>query len=225
MSIWPEKRKQEYMDETSKYYISLSKGTKYELEFKSPRTKDTHPDIFGHITKDTYPSIFGDYDNDGILDADDPNPQTPGDAESIEEVQISDEISKLIDIHNKAITLENEFTNKLGNISDGVIHSRSKTPFSIINKLIRKRLSGKMGITDMIGASITVKNEKEKNKIRNKIQNGIIGKVIEEEDFYTQPQNGYMAYHFIIEYKGQKIELQLKTERMESQNNLKFWEQ
>jgi (p)ppGpp synthase/HD superfamily hydrolase len=48
----------------------------------------------------------------------------------------------------------------------------------------------------------------------------MFGKVTEFDDYYENPNDGYRAYHFIVEQNGVPIELQLKTDRMKQINVL-----
>ena len=95
------------------------------------------------------------------------------------------------------------------------IYARTKTPYSILKKLVEKRmLDPKRGLTDMIGTTIAVENQKELVELRDKIDNGLLGKVLDRDDFYKRPNAGYRAYHYIVEYKGVPVEVQLKTKNM-----------
>ena len=53
----------------------------------------------------------------------------------------------------------------------------------------------------MIGTTIAVENQKELVELRDKIDNGLLGKVLDRDDFYKRPNAGYRAYHYIVEYK------------------------
>jgi len=66
----------------------------------------------------------------------------------------------------------------------------------------------------MIGTTIAVDNQKELEKVRDDIDGGLLGKVLDRDDFYKTPNAGYMAYHYIVEYKGVPVEVQLKTKNM-----------
>jgi len=166
-----------------------------------------------------YEAIFGDYDKDGIANVDDPNPLTPGDTDSVEEVQLSDEIAALIDFRKEYETVREGFVGKLGEsvgADNATILSRTKTPYSIINKLRRKRLVGKNGITDVVGAMIVFDTQKELNEFKDYVNTGALGEVLVFDDYYTNPLNGYKAYHWNIIYDGAAIELQAKTARMKT---------
>ena len=99
------------------------------------------------------------------------------------------------------------------------IYARTKTPYSILKKLIFKRmLDPKKGLTDMVGTTIAVDNYKQLQSVKNEIQSGILGEVMDFDDFYANPNAGYMAYHFIVRVKGIPVEVQLKTKRMKKLN-------
>jgi len=101
------------------------------------------------------------------------------------------------------------------------LYARTKTPYSIIKKLVDKRLlDPKKGLQDLIGTTIAVENYDELIKVRNDIRKGILGEVIEEEDMYESPKNGYMAYHYIVSVNNIPVEVQLKTKRMKNLNEI-----
>jgi ppGpp synthetase/RelA/SpoT-type nucleotidyltranferase len=178
--------------------------------------------------QDKYKGIFGDIDGDGIPNADDPNPQIAGDKETVEEVLISEEIKALIDYRESQDEIRKEFVAMVEKKAKGEesVESRTKTPFSIINKMRRKRLvskidkqsnsfaQGTQGLTDVIGAMVVFKTQAALDAFKKQVKAGLFGKVVEFNDYYEKPQNGYKAYHFGLIYKGSPIELQCKTLRM-----------
>ena len=96
--------------------------------------------------------------------------------------------------------------------SNADIYARTKTPYSILKKLVEKRmLDREKGLTDMIGTTIAVKNQKELEQVRDDIDNGLLGKILDRDDYYKSPKAGYKAYHYIVDYKGVPVEVQLKT--------------
>jgi ppGpp synthetase/RelA/SpoT-type nucleotidyltranferase len=180
--------------------------------------------------KSRYKTIFGDFDHDGIENLDDPNPTRKGDTRSVEERRITDSIAQLLDIKNN---LDSTMYTAVGDIAklspkDAVIYARTKTPYSIIQKLIGKRLlvpkDPKKGLTDLIGMTIAVDNFADLTKLRKVIESGKIFNVYEVEDFYKNPLDGYMAVHYILLFKDDKgtfpVELQLKTKRMKAVNEV-----
>lgn len=180
--------------------------------------------------KSRYKAVFSDYDKDGLPNLDDPNPTKKGDTKSVEERRITDSIAELLNIKNN---LDNTMYNAVGDIAkispkDAVIYARTKTPYSIIQKLIGKRLltprDPKKGLTDLIGMTIAVDNFADLTKLRNLIEGGKMFNVYEVEDFYKNPLDGYMAVHYILLFKDANgtfpVELQLKTKRMKSVNEV-----
>lgn len=178
------------------------------------------------FNKDTYKGIYGDNDNDGIPNADDPRPNEEGDVESIEQVQLVDVFNKLLTTKTDLDSTMYEQVDKLKEISPSgsKVYARTKTPYSILNKLINKKMLDKKnpdkGLTDMVGTTIVTKNFDDINELKDKIRSGKLGKVIDFDDYYSHPKNGYMAYHFIILDKNTDVpfEVQLKTERMKKIN-------
>ena len=81
-------------------------------------------------------------------------------------------------------------------------------------------LDEKRGLKDLVGTTITFKNTEDLKKYMKKVRRGDLGKVIDFDDYYANPNDGYRAYHFIIEQDGVPIELQLKTDRMKEVNIL-----
>ena len=163
-----------------------------------------------------YRGVFGDYDGDGVLNVDDPDPYTPGDGTTVEEVKLADEIEKIIDFRKDYDTARNEFVEILKKHAEGEtdILSRTKTPYSIINKLRRKRLVGKKGLTDVIGTMVVFPDQKSLEDFKDKVNAGKLGEVLEFDDYYKKPQAGYRAYHWNVVYKGSPVEIQAKTERV-----------
>jgi ppGpp synthetase/RelA/SpoT-type nucleotidyltranferase len=175
------------------------------IKFMNPR------EIREHYTKADYPAIFGDSDRDSIEDVDDPHPYTPGDKHSIEEVRLADEVEALLSAREEFIPVARDMKSKLGalGIRGAEIKSRVKTPFSILNKLRRKRLAT---LTDIAGAMIVVPDQRALETAKAGIEKDF--DVIGIEDYYSHPQNGYRALHYIVRQDGHPVELQLKTRRM-----------
>ena len=104
---------------------------------------------------------------------------------------------------------------------DSDIYARTKTPYSILKKLVEKRmLDPEKGLTDMIGTTIAVGSQKELENVRDDIDGGLLGKVLDKDDYYKSPKAGYRAYHYIVEYKGVPVEVQLKTKKMKKLNEV-----
>lgn len=167
-------------------------------------------------TAEFYPAIFGDFDNDGILDVDDPDPYNLEQPSrfTIEEVKLSDEFRELIEIRKEMEEAKERMIDDLITLGGRKAYGRTKTPISTINKLRRKRLFGEKGLTDMIGTTVIADNYKDLMRIVGSIEDGELGTIIEHEDYYSQPKNGYRAHHYILERDGFPIEVQVKTARM-----------
>ncbi|MDZ7659460.1 helicase-related protein [Fodinibius sp.] len=184
---------------------------------------------FEDITTDDYPGIFGDFDGDGIPNADDPNPQRAGDTETVEEVKLTEEIKQLIDLRGDYQQALDEVIAKLQALQpDATVKGRVKSPYSVINKLRRKRIKTDIkqadtnelytqGLTDMAGCMIVLAGQAELDQVARQISSGAIGTIFEHEDKYAQPVGGYRAHHFIVmggPAGDIPVEVQVKTARM-----------
>ena len=171
---------------------------------------------------DRYKYLLGDYDNDGVKNVDDKYPYDKKKSGFVEGSPLSESVTKLIDIKNDLDETMYDTVDKLTSFSPtSDVFARTKTPFSIINKLVKKRLlDPNKGLTDLVGTTIAVDDFAELQKVRKRIKDGELGTVLEEEDFYTNPNNGYVAYHFIILSDGNQIEVQVKTKRTKAVNEL-----
>lgn len=173
---------------------------------------------------DKYKGILSDYDKDGIPNADDPNPVSKKkDEDSIEQMKFTDTFKKVLETKKDLDVDMEKFVAKLQSKapSSSKIYARTKTPFSILNKLVSSRLlNEKHGLKDLVGTTIAFEDYADLKKFADKVRAGQMGKVLDYDDYYQNPKDGYRAYHFIIEQGGVPIELQLKTERMKQINVL-----
>lgn len=171
---------------------------------------------------DRYGYLLGDIDGDGNLNVDDKYPFDRNKSGNVEGSPLSESIIKLIDLKEDLDETMYDTVDKLTSFSpNSDVFARTKTPFSIINKLVKKRLlDPNKGLTDLVGTTIAVDDFRELQKVRKRIKDGELGTVLEEEDFYTNPLNGYVAYHFIILSDGNQIEVQVKTKRTKAVNEL-----
>lgn len=173
---------------------------------------------FGPVYADerSYPSIFMDTDGDGIPNADDPEPFKASERPvSIQETLISEQIKRLVEYRNYRTPDKDLIIKKIDGILDSApgsyAYGRVKTPYSIINKLRRKRLET---LDDVVGVSVVTKDKFEAMRIRDRILSGDVGRVVEFIDYYSYPTaTGYRAYHFILEGIAGNVEIQLKTSR------------
>lgn len=173
--------------------------------------------------KDKYGAIFSDYDKDGVANIDDANPLDKTKQGRVEQIELAKSFEKLLDIKQDLDGEMNSMIKKLESKTDdsSKIYARTKTPYSIIKKLIDKRLlDARRGLTDLVGTTVATDNYKELLDLKNRINKGEFGAVIEEEDMYKTPKGGYRAYHYILKEGKFPIELQLKTKRMKAVNEI-----
>jgi len=167
--------------------------------------------------KSKYKAVYGDFDNDGTVNIDDANPLDKTKSGQVEGVELRKTFDKLLGVKAELDEIMYDAVETLDEKAPkgADIYARTKTPYSILKKLVEKRmLDPKRGLTDMIGTTIAVDNQKELEKVRDDIDGGLLGKVLDRDDFYKTPNAGYMAYHYIVEYKGVPVEVQLKTKNM-----------
>jgi ppGpp synthetase/RelA/SpoT-type nucleotidyltranferase len=172
-----------------------------------------------------YKGIMGDRDGDGIENADDIEPNDPNIKMQVEQVKFTDTFKDLLNEKQNYDEVMYDLVGKMDKTlpSKYKVYARTKTPFSIIKKLVEKRIKGSKGLTDMIGTTIVVNNNKELKSLAEQVGNcvgykGIYGEVLDFDDFFKNPNCGYMAYHYIVNYGGIPIEIQLKTKLMKQLN-------
>ena len=206
-------------------------GTK--MFSKGGRTKIENDGV--DFNEEMYRGILGDRDKDGTENADDVAPNNPEVSEYIEkDTPFSKTFRTLLDdkrmYDDSMYSIIGEMEKILPNKYD--IIARTKTPFSILKKLVGKKLKFKRdeygnvknkGLTDVIGTTIATNNNSELMNLRGMIgvdngDNGIFGEVIEVDDKFKIPACGYRAIHYIVLYNGVPVEIQLKTKRMKMLN-------
>ena len=174
--------------------------------------------------KKKYRGALGDFDKDGVPNIDDAKPLTKtGKQERVEQVELSKTFERLLKLKSQLDSTMNVAIDELDEVApDGAeIYARTKTPYSILKKLVEKRLTDKnKGLTDLVGTTIAVDDYKDLRKVDKEIKNGAIGKVVEREDMYDSPKGGYRAVHYLVEADGYIIEVQLKTKRQKDVNVL-----
>tara|TARA_Y100000592_G_scaffold101114_1_gene185604 strand:+ start:1558 stop:4521 length:2964 start_codon:yes stop_codon:yes gene_type:complete len=227
----------QYDDNSYMWNIELI-STKYPdgeiVEYsKGGRTKIENDGV--DFNEEMYRGILGDRDKDGTGNADDVAPNNPEIADYIEkDTPFSKTFRTLLDdkrmYDDSMYSIIGEMEKILPQKFD--IIARTKTPFSILKKLVGKKLKfkrdeyGKItnkGLTDVIGTTIATNNTNELMTVRGMIgidegDNGIFGEVIEVDDKYKIPLCGYRAIHYIVLYNGVPVEIQLKTKRMKMLN-------
>lgn len=182
---------------------------------RNPTVSARDPDI----SRKDYPGVFRDSGH-GIPNVDDPYPGEPCPAgalcpDTVEEVRLSDEIGKLIDLRKDYQHDLDDMLSKLKKsiTPDAVIKGRVKTPFSILNKLRRKRITGEHGLTDVAGAMIVAPDYAGVKQAVSTVER--IYPVVSREDYYERPLSGYRAYHLIVALPGdRRAEVQIKSRRM-----------
>ena len=170
--------------------------------------------------KDRYGFLLGDLDGDGNPNVDDKYPYDSTKTGYVEASPLSESITKLIDLKSDLDETMYDTVDKIVAFSpNSDVFARTKTPFSIINKLVQKRLlDTNKGLTDLVGTTIAVDDYSELLRVRDKIRNGELGVVLEEENFYDNPKDGYQAIHYILIIDGNQVEVQLKTKRTKDIN-------
>jgi ppGpp synthetase/RelA/SpoT-type nucleotidyltranferase len=208
------------------------------------------------IPTEIYKSIFADTDRDGVANVDDVAPFNKDVKERIEEISLKDEIKALIDYRNEFEQVREELVEDLEEIlsvcegkGDCGILSRTKTPYSIVNKLRRRGLTNTKdldkldkkakrklknkdltgldlykGLTDVVGAMIVTPTKADSDKVKDAILEGKAGEVLEFEDFYKNTKDGYRAYHFLVAVTKNNIkfpvEIQVKTKRIKQLSDI-----
>jgi ppGpp synthetase/RelA/SpoT-type nucleotidyltranferase len=173
--------------------------------------------------KSKYQAVYGDFDKDGTVNIDDANPLDSKKRGKVEQVELRETFDKLLKVKGELDTIMNKAVDTLDKKApkNADIYARTKTPYSIIKKLVEKRmLDPQKGLTDMIGTTIAVDNQKELEQVRDDIDSGLLGKILDRDDYYKSPKAGYRAYHYIVEYEGIPVEVQLKTKKMKKLNEV-----
>lgn len=174
------------------------------------------------FNKAKYEGALGDYDKDGLANIDDANPYIKENKpRKVESIELAKTFEKLLTLKNKLDETMDITIGELDTIAPkgALIYARTKTPYSILKKLVEKRLlDKKRGLTDLVGTTIVVDDLKDLRKVDKAINNGDIGKVVEREDMYESPKGGYRAIHYLVEVDGYIVEVQLKTKRQKAIN-------
>ena len=173
--------------------------------------------------KDKYKAVFQDYDKDGRANIDDKDPLNKKNQGHVEQVELRKSFEKLLDTKEKLDVVMDDVIGDMDKKApkDAKIYARTKTPYSIIKKLIDKRMTDpKKGLTDLIGTTLVVANRDDLEKIRKTVESGTFGEVIDFDDYYKNPLGGYTAYHYIVVKNGMPVEIQVKTERVKKLNEI-----
>lgn len=189
------------------------------------KVKVAEKDIYN---KSHYKGIFQDTDKDGVPDIDDAQPKNPKLQGQVEELKFSQVFERLIKTKKSLDKIMRAAVNELKIISPvgSTIYARTKTPYSIINKLINKKstslerakVGDVEGLTDLIGTTVVVKSLDDINSVARELDKGALGEILEKKDYYAKPKAGYRAIHYITIFEGVAIEVQLKTYRQKELN-------
>jgi len=179
-------------------------------------------------TKNHYRGIFQDSDKDGVPDIDDLQPKNPKLQGEVEELKFSQVFERLLRTKKSLDKIMRAAIAELEAISPAgsTIYARTKTPYSIVNKLINKKstslertkLGDVEGLTDLIGTTVVVKSLDDINDVAKELDKGVLGEILEKKDYYEKPKAGYRAIHYITIFEGVAIEVQLKTYRQKEIN-------
>ena len=207
-------------------YMSVREG-KYFAEGGEIKVKVDDKDIYN---PKHYKGIFQDSDKDGVPDIDDLQPKNPKLHGKVEELKFSQVFEKLLRTKKALDNIMRAAIAKLKVISPvgSTIYARTKTPYSIVNKLVNKKLTSieksKVGdiegLGDLIGTTVVVKSLQDIEIVAKQLDKGALGEVLEKKDYYAKPKAGYMAIHYINIFEGVAIEIQLKTYRQKEINGL-----
>lgn len=180
------------------------------------------------LNKTKYKAIFGDSDGDGVPDIDDKAPKNPKIKDTVEQVKFHEVFEGILSTKSEMKRKMTKTVNALKKLAPkgSTIYARTKTPYSILNKLVNKKMYNMKptqegdveGLTDLVGTSVVVNSLDEIKALRDKLDNGELGKVMERKDYYENPKDGYMAVHYIIESENVPVEVQLKTKRQKALN-------
>tara|TARA_R110002073_G_scaffold103488_1_gene234192 strand:- start:2788 stop:4359 length:1572 start_codon:yes stop_codon:yes gene_type:complete len=225
-------KKDTFEDAYGRFKNDIRKNTSPRKMAKGGRTKIENDGV--DFNEEMYRGILGDKDKDGTENADDIEPNNPNVSKNIEGTKFTDTFRTLL---GDKRTYDDSMYSIIGEMEKILpqkfdIIARTKTPFSILKKLVEKRLKfkrnkeGKVtnkGLTDVVGTTIATNNTKELMTLRKMIgvddgDNGIFGEVIEVDDKFKIPACGYRAIHYIVLYNGAPVEIQLKTKRMKMLN-------
>jgi len=217
---------------TNKYEsvgVGLKKDAYSEEYYKEGGKVEVINAVPQEIDKTKYAGIYGDFDKDGLKNADDSKPTDKTITDKVEkEIEIKDVFDTILDTREILDSKVKKVVTKLKSVApeDSKIYYRTKTPYSIINKLVKEKMLNSSrakegdvkGLTDLVGTAIVVKDKDSIDVVSHLIDKGLIGEVIERKDYYKTPKAGYRAIHYITLYDNIPIEVQLKTQRQKSLN-------
>lgn len=205
-------------------YEGLQRGN-YFADGGEIKVKVAAKDIY---TKNKYKGIFQDSDKDGVPDIDDAQPKNPKLQGEVEELKFAQVFERLLRTKKSLDKIMRAAIEELKRISPvgSTIYARTKTPYSIVSKLINKKSTSLErskagdveGLTDLIGTTVVVKSLDDINDVAKKLDKGVLGEILEKKDYYKNPKAGYRAIHYITIFEGVATEVQLKTYRQQKIN-------
>jgi len=151
--------------------------------------------------------IYGDFDKDGTRNIDDVKPYDPEEKGTTEEILLSDEIQNIEKYREPFKGTTEDIAQDLEKRGYEIKH-RVKTPYSIMNKLRRKYL-GK--IQDIGGCLILVDDKKDAYRAGEYLEEKY--KILDKDDYYSKPKQGYEALHYTVLFEGKPHEIQIKTKK------------
>ena len=166
-------------NEFDSFYPDMISYTEYERPLRSfakgGRTISIVNDGVKY-DKSKYKAVYGDFDKDGTVNIDDANPLDKTKSGQVEQVELRKTFDKLLGVKAELDEIMYDAVETLDEKAPkgADIYARTKTPYSILKKLVEKRmLDPKRGLTDMIGTTIAVDNQKELEQVRDKIDGGL----------------------------------------------------
>ena len=149
--------------------------------------------------------LYGDFDKDKTRNIDDLRPYDSKEKGSAEEILLSDEIQNL-ENYRESFEGTTEEMAKDFEKKGYMIKHRVKTPYSIMNKLRRKYLDS---VQDIGGVLILVDTKDQAKKAAKYVESKY--NIIDKDDYYKTPKQGYEAIHFNVIFKDNIHEIQIKT--------------
>ncbi|MEP4441957.1 MAG: hypothetical protein ABJ059_00695, partial [Hyphomicrobiales bacterium] len=147
-----------------------------------PSQTITNIDQITHLSTGNFDHWMGDWDADGIVNIDDPNPLTPGDTAPVSEAELAPQIKAVIEAKNNYIpALKKVMKGLLAMNLALVVKGRIKEVYSTLGKLIRKRFpftekiatkSGEKyttGLTDVAGCMAIAETQEQVDQIVKRI--------------------------------------------------------
>lgn len=215
----------------------ICKGNPIYINYTKRRNKDSLIKFMLKREKQFYISnrqfLLGDFDKDGLKNIDDKSPFKKS-KETVEETKLSDALinvekhrDMLEETHDKILLqLRRIIRSQTGESKKLVkkrILSRVKSPISIMNKLVTKRINT---LSDRIGFMYVGENYKELKRISNVLIKEFKKynvELVDLDDYYQiKRRDGYKAIHLQMKdtITNFPIEIQLKTWRIKHLSDL-----